>query len=377
MTSAVLERGSERQERVRTFLLRSLGSGQVSHAYLFCGSSAGDIEATARAFAQALVCPDGGCGSCGECQRVVHGTHPDVRWLEPESAQKGYLVEQVRGLIEDSALTPVRARRKVYVIRSAERLGAQAANALLKTLEEPADDVVFLLLAPSADVVLTTVRSRCSVVPFATADASAEAARVAAATGADEPTARALIAVAGTADGARALLADDARLQLRERILSMLGSIDTASDRELIALADALVASAGDASADATFEEEARAAEIDADFLSRAALKDAESRRKRAEAAKSRQALAEAVRVVEVALEDALALTIGPDLPLLDETHAALARALAARGTETVLCALDAAERASADLYRPATPALVLQVMFLRLKEALCPSSAQ
>ena len=185
------------QPRVRDFLARAVTSGRTSHAYLFLGApGSGKLDA-AWALAQALVCEHGGCGSCEACVRVARHTHPDVHYYASESVT-GYLIGQTRDLIEDVSLAPIRAKTKVYIIDQADRLRADSANALLKTLEEPPAGVTFILLGTSAETILPTIVSRCQCVPFRMV-APADAARaVAQATGATEPRCRMAVAVAGS-----------------------------------------------------------------------------------------------------------------------------------------------------------------------------------
>ena len=153
------------QERVRDFLTNAVASGRASHAYLFLGApGAGKLDA-AWALAQAFLCEQDGCGSCDSCVRVARHTHPDVHYYTPESAT-GYLIAQTRELLDDVPLAPIRAKAKVYIIDRAEQLRANTANALLKTLEEPPEGVMFILLGTSADVMLPTIVSRCQCVPF-------------------------------------------------------------------------------------------------------------------------------------------------------------------------------------------------------------------
>ena len=138
------------QERVRDFLTNAVASGRASHAYLFLGApGAGKLDA-AWALAQAFLCEQDGCGSCDSCVRVARHTHPDVHYYTPESAT-GYLIAQTRELLDDVPLAPIRAKAKVYIIDRAEQLRANTANALLKTLEEPPEGVMFILLGTSAD----------------------------------------------------------------------------------------------------------------------------------------------------------------------------------------------------------------------------------
>lgn len=126
----------------------------------------------------------GSCGACDRCGRILRRKHPDVRYFAPAGAN-GYLVEQVREIVADTALSPIQADKKIYILDRVDQLGASAANAFLKTLEEPADDVVMILLGRTRESVLPTIVSRCQVVPFRHIPASEAAGIVAQNTGAD------------------------------------------------------------------------------------------------------------------------------------------------------------------------------------------------
>ena len=185
------------QERVRDFLTNAVASGRASHAYLFLGApGAGKLDA-AWALAQAFLCEQDGCGSCDSCVRVARHTHPDVHYYTPESAT-GYLIAQTRELLDDVPLAPIRAKAKVYIIDRAEQLRANTANALLKTLEEPPEGVMFILLGTSADVMLPTIVSRCQCVPFRLVSPAVAAHAVSRATGQDIARCRMAVAVAGS-----------------------------------------------------------------------------------------------------------------------------------------------------------------------------------
>ena len=185
------------QERVRDFLTNAVASGRASHAYLFLGApGAGKLDA-AWALAQAFLCEQDGCGACDSCVRVARHTHPDVHYYTPESAT-GYLIAQTRELLDDVPLAPIRAKAKVYIIDRAEQLRANTANALLKTLEEPPEGVMFILLGTSADVILPTIVSRCQCVPFRLVSPTVAAQAVSRATGQDLTRCRMAVAVAGS-----------------------------------------------------------------------------------------------------------------------------------------------------------------------------------
>ncbi len=385
MTRAPLEEALAGQPRVLAYLERSLdaeragapaarGAQGISHAYLFSGNAI--VEDAAMALAEVLVCPEGECGASEQdarYARVERGSHPDVKVLEPLSATRGYLLEQVHELIADAALTPIEATRKVYIVKEADTLGTQAANALLKTLEEPAADVVFILCAPSADSVLQTIRSRCSVVPFAAVDTSA--AKSALLAGETPERSRMALAIASSAQQAQRFLASVERQETRNAICAFLASREAPSDWSALALAEDIVARAH---AEATDSGEADGEDEGLDeFLTRTARQAIEDRKKRATSAAERRGLAEAVRIVETLLRDALAARApSPEAPFNADVPE-LVCALAARSDDSLLAALGATERASRHLNRSTTPALVLQVLFLSLKELLWQASVR
>jgi DNA polymerase III subunit delta' len=146
-------------------LERAILGDRLSHAYLLTGPAQVGKTTLARAFAQALLCEVGNgvpCGVCRNCQRVAAGRYPDLQFI---SAEKNTLqIEQVRVLQADAALSPLEGRRKIFIIREIERATPPAANAFLKTLEEPSPHVILLLTAVRRDQVLPTILSRCQVI---------------------------------------------------------------------------------------------------------------------------------------------------------------------------------------------------------------------
>ncbi len=149
-------------------LARALRSGRPSHAYLFTGQAQVGKTTVARAVAQALVCErqtagDGApCGACGACQRVAENRYPDVQFVA--AAKNALQIDQIRALQADAAISPLEGRYKVFVVSEIERATLPAANALLKTLEEPPPQVVLLLTSSRRDLVLPTILSRCQVI---------------------------------------------------------------------------------------------------------------------------------------------------------------------------------------------------------------------
>ncbi len=138
-----------------------LDPSAMTHSWLFTGPPGSGRSVAAKTFANALVCPRGGCGECEQCRSVAAGTHPDVLWVDTTGTV--IPVERVREVISNAAKMPVVARWRVVVIEDADRLNEAGANALLKSVEEPPAHTVFLLCAPSTDPedISITLRSRC------------------------------------------------------------------------------------------------------------------------------------------------------------------------------------------------------------------------
>ena len=136
--------------------------GAMTHAWLFTGPPGSGRSVAARAFAAALLCPSAGCDQCASCRQVQAGTHADLMLIRPEGLSYG--VRQTRDLVRRAAGAPAGGRWQVVLFEDADRLTEQAANALLKAIEEPAPRTVWLLCAPSAEDLAPTIRSRCRVV---------------------------------------------------------------------------------------------------------------------------------------------------------------------------------------------------------------------
>jgi DNA polymerase-3 subunit delta' len=200
-------------------LLRGERVTGMTHAWLFTGPPGSGRSVAARAFAAALLCPDGGCGHCPSCHQVRAGTHADLLLVRPDGLSYG--VRQTRNLVLRAAGAPTGGRWQVVVFEDADRATEQAANALLKAIEEPAPRTVWLLCAPSAEELVTTIRSRCRLVTLRTPPSAAVAA-VLAADGVDP--ARAL-AAARAAQGhigrARRLATDSEAAQRRDEVLAV------------------------------------------------------------------------------------------------------------------------------------------------------------
>ncbi|MBB6674887.1 DNA polymerase III subunit delta' [Cohnella nanjingensis] len=209
------------QERAKTLLRGALRSGKIAHAYLFAGPSGTGRRAMAQAFAQTLLCERGGddaCGECLQCRKVMHGNHPDLHRIEPDGAT--VKIEQIRELQRELSYRSAGSDRKIYIIEGAETMTVQAANSLLKFLEEPPSPVVAMLIAPSAQAVLPTISSRTQLVPFVPGD-PVVLEQTLAAEGIPPLLAKAAVHLSSGLDGSRALAQENWFAEIRNVVIQL------------------------------------------------------------------------------------------------------------------------------------------------------------
>ncbi len=157
------------QEHAIAFLARALA--EPHHAYLFSGPEGSGKRLAMRAFAAALLCPSGGCGDCRDCRLALGERHPNMVVLEPTGpdilvGKDAADPNTARGFARSAYLTPPEPGWKVMVVLQADRLRIEAADVLLKVLEEPPGDTVLMLLSARIDELPETIRSRCQEIAF-------------------------------------------------------------------------------------------------------------------------------------------------------------------------------------------------------------------
>jgi len=147
---------------------RAVGADRLHHSLLFYGPPGSGREATAHWLAARLLCEAAAppCGECRHCGKIAREVHPDVVFLRPASKSRKILIDQVRTLHKETAFRPFEASGRLFGVMEADRMTDEAANAFLKTLEEPPPDLVIVLTAPSPESMLPTVRSRCQAIHF-------------------------------------------------------------------------------------------------------------------------------------------------------------------------------------------------------------------
>lgn len=154
------------QEQIKEHLMSALSSGKISHAYIINGEKSSGKEFIARIFAMAMQCETQGtdpCGECHSCKQALTDNHPDIIRVMHEKPNT-ISVDDIRVQINrDAAIKPYSCEHKVYIVNEAEKMTPQAQNALLKTLEEPPEYVVILLLTSNVNALLPTIISRCVV----------------------------------------------------------------------------------------------------------------------------------------------------------------------------------------------------------------------
>ena len=153
------------QDKVKKHLLEGIKTNNISHAYIINGETGSGRKLLASALTKTLLCENktelgDACGHCKSCLQVESNNHPDVRFIVHEKASIG--VDDIRDqLINDITIKPYSSNHKVYIIPDADQMTEQAQNALLKTIEEPPEYAVILLITDNAKNLLQTVQSRC------------------------------------------------------------------------------------------------------------------------------------------------------------------------------------------------------------------------
>ena len=296
------------QSRVAGYLSAAVERGAVSHAYLFVGPAGAGKKSAARALACAVICPDRGCGRCEACRRVKRGVHADVREVAPLGAAT-YVVDQIREVIYDVNLAPMEGERTIYIIEAADSFNEAAANAFLKTLEEPPAHVIIVLLATSYETVLPTIASRCQVVRFRRMESDEAVRLLIEKTGASQREAvAALAATGGVLVRAREFLNSPPRRLARDHMLATLKDLPVFDEHDTLRAARDLLA-AVKVPLDEIKALQAAEVRERTEFVGGSAGKELAERHKRQLTAREREGVVEVLNIAESWLRDCLVLS--------------------------------------------------------------------
>ena len=360
--------------------LRSAVTGGMTHAWLFTGPPGSGRSVAARAFAAALLCEFGGCGVCPSCRQVRAGTHADLLLVRPEGLSYG--VKQTRDLVLRAAGAPAGGRWLVVLFEDADRCTEQAANALLKAIEEPAPRTVWLLCAPSAEDLVTTIRSRCRVMTLRVPPSSAVASVLVQRDGIDPDRA---LAAARAAQGhigrARRLATDPSAATRRAAVLQV--PVQAVSLGPALAAAASLVKTAEDEAKSVTeqldepekgalrqaFGEGSTGKGVAKAMRGMAgALKDLEDRQKSRATRVKRDTLDGALLDLAAFYRDVLMVQLGADVELANADQDEELRRLAAQSApEATLRRIQAVMRCRERLTLNVAPLLAVEEMTISL----------
>jgi DNA polymerase-3 subunit delta' len=219
------------QERQKAVLKSAMERGRVSHAYLFHGMKGVGKKTTAGIFAKALNCKEEGfdsCDSCSSCVKINHGNHPDFILIEPD----GFFIkiEAVRGLQGQIKFRPFEGRKRVFVIADAERMNGPAANALLKTLEEPTSSNILILISSRPHELPRTVVSRCQRLRFNPLARDVISAFLMDRHSVDEETARLIAASSGGSIGRALEMKEESYLSFKNGVIERISDSKASKD---------------------------------------------------------------------------------------------------------------------------------------------------
>lgn len=349
----------------------------MTHAWLLTGPPGSGRSVAARAFAAALQCERGGCGTCQACTTTLAGTHADVTVIATEKVTIS--IEEVRGLIGLAQRSPSQGRWRVILVEDADRMVERTSNVLLKAIEEPPERTVWLLCAPSPQDVVVTIRSRCRGVVLRVPTVADVAELLVARDGVDPVVADAAARAAQSHIGlARRLARDPDARRRRVRTLELAIGIQGVGDA-VLAAADLVEVATEEATSATADRDAAERSELmrtlgatDGARLPptlRAQVRQLEEEQKRRATRAQRDVLDRAMVDLLSLYRDVLVVQLGSDIALVNIEQGDQVRRLAAASTpEQSIRRMDAIAQARERLAGNVAPLLAMEAMAVALR---------
>lgn len=365
------------QESVIEQLRGAVSSGEPTHAWLFTGPPGSGRSNAARAFAAALNCQNGdGCGTCRSCRLVASDSHPAVSLVTTENVS--YRIEDVRQLISTAYDRPQGARWRVIVIEDADRMTERATNVLLKSIEEPPPQTIWVLCAPSPADVLVTIRSRCRHVSLRIPPTAAVAELLVARDGLNETQAAFAARVSQNHIGVARRLASSAEArQRREKVVSLPLRVRSASQAvlaaaELVAVAQDEAEAAAEARLSAEQSSLRRSLGLEVDEKVPPKLRGQFKRLEEESARRAKRSITDSLDRTLIDLtavyRDVLSLKLSAGVELINEhLRADLEQLAEALSPEQALGCLDALSTSRVRIAQNVPPQLAMEALMMAL----------
>ena len=350
----------------------------MSHAWLFTGPPGSGRSNAARAFAAALQCDSGGCGHCNACRTSLSGAHPDVTLVRTELLSIG--VDEVRELVRRAVMSPTLGRWQVIVIEDADRVTERGADALLKSIEEPAPRTVWILCAPTPEDVVAPIRARGRLLPLQTPTISAVARLLETRDGVEpELAAYAARVSQGHVGRARVLARDEGARNRRQQILHI--PLELHGLGACLAAAAQIVEAATAEAAEATGELDAKERAALEEALgvgtkgakprqAQAAIKELEDQQRARSKRFQRDAIDRTLTELTGFYRDVLSIQTGSGAPVINEDLRPQIAVLARKSTpESTLHRIDALLACRTALEGNVAPLLAVEAALIGLVE--------
>lgn len=229
------------EQQIKEHFRKAIQNNRISHSYIFNGERGMGKKLLARAFAMALQCEEGNgepCMECTSCKQAMSGNHPDIIWVTHEKESLIAVDEIRRQVVSDIQIKPYKGKYKIYIVDDAQKMNAATQNALLKTIEEPPEYGIVMLLTTNSDRFLPTILSRCILFNVKPLPADVIKAHLMSELGVPDYRAEVIAAFSGGNMGKAIRLASSEYFsELKEDVLHLIRYIEDMEVHEMVAAA--------------------------------------------------------------------------------------------------------------------------------------------